>query len=912
MLLIILLNIVSAHADDHPTSINNITDCEWVNEQAYELAPEDAQTTDGYYSLGITGEPDVFLPGELYTVSLNGIKRGHSLTPFIGFIIWAEELKDDFNDTESDENAKPTTPPTTSTTSTTSAPPTSSSPPGSSTTSTPPTSIQNHPLGSFQPYDFQSKILKNCTLALMNATDLINATAVINPTVLINATGHAKIEVQVLWNAPTDIRNTCIRICARIDPVNISKTWSVLVRKICIAPSALSGFTQQPRIIEPCCACDEAKYEVAFESLWSRNTHPREFPPESYRAHFGDVIGASHTVQYRVWQEGRIASTGLKHLADDGSTTELEKELKAESNHIRTIIKARGISWRQVAGMGNPNTFAVFRVDARKHLMSLAAKLAPSPDWIVGVSALELCAANCTWISSLTLPLYPYDAGTNSGLSYTSRPVPTIPAVSVRALRPNWPHDARSPFFNSNKEMRPFGRVRLTRLRLYEKSCGIGDLMAELDRSGFGGVCATYEWEPWGPCSVTCGVGRMYRQRHYVWPAKAYLEDCRVPLSEHEQCNGPRVHCRAISDYEPDPAESSGPCAVSTWSAWSPCEGCGVRARTRHYLVPRAHKRCHIGFRARTVMHQAIPCDAGPCQKPPKAYENATNFDWFFIDIPRGECPVTHWGEWSPCSARCGRGRRLRTRLYVSRNSRTQQLLTRRQIYGWNKRFAELQSISIPNENLTSSDPEVDALVQDHLERCQFTLTQQEALCDGPEGICPNETVSAEVCKLPMSVGYCRGYEERWFYEWATGLCEPFGYTGCGGNANNFRTYEHCLHSCSMSRKSSSEITTVAPVKATTKKLKPTPLSNVNEVMQNDTPLLQAADISSCEIGPWLGWGHCFGDCDRAIKLNYRLVRRKTAGSLKHCGELMKSQPCKPRHCKNLILTTTHATVEVN
>lgn len=71
--------------------------------------------------------------------------------------------------------------------------------------------------------------------------------------------------------------------------------------------------------------------------------------------------------------------------------------------------------------MGNPSTFAVFRVDARNHLVSLAAKLAPSPDWFVGVSALELCNVNCTWRTSITLPLYPYDAGTDSGISYTVR-----------------------------------------------------------------------------------------------------------------------------------------------------------------------------------------------------------------------------------------------------------------------------------------------------------------------------------------------------------------------------------------------------------------------------------------------------------------------------------------------------------
>lgn len=89
-----------------------------------------------------------------------------------------------------------------------------------------------------------------------------------------------------------------------------------------------------------------------------------------------------------------------------------------QSDHIRTIIKARGISWQQVAGSGIPSTFAVFRVDAKNHLVSLASKLAPSPDWILGVSALELCNLNCTWRRSAVLPLYPYDAGTDSGVSY--------------------------------------------------------------------------------------------------------------------------------------------------------------------------------------------------------------------------------------------------------------------------------------------------------------------------------------------------------------------------------------------------------------------------------------------------------------------------------------------------------------
>lgn len=49
----------------------------------------------------------------------------------------------------------------------------------------------------------------------------------------------------------------------------------------------------------------------------------------------------------------------------------LESELKAESEHIRTIIKARGISYPNVTG----KTFAVFRVDKQHHLMSLVSMI---------------------------------------------------------------------------------------------------------------------------------------------------------------------------------------------------------------------------------------------------------------------------------------------------------------------------------------------------------------------------------------------------------------------------------------------------------------------------------------------------------------------------------------------------------
>lgn len=57
-------------------------------------------------------------------------------------------------------------------------------------------------------------------------------------------------------------------------------------------------------------------------------------------------------------------------------------------------------------------------MDSRHHLMSIVSRIDPSPDWIVGVSSLELCLKNCSWIESKLLNLYPWDVGTDDGITY--------------------------------------------------------------------------------------------------------------------------------------------------------------------------------------------------------------------------------------------------------------------------------------------------------------------------------------------------------------------------------------------------------------------------------------------------------------------------------------------------------------
>lgn len=62
-------------------------------------------------------------------------------------------------------------------------------------------------------------------------------------------------------------------------------------------------------------------------------------------------------------------------------------------------------------------------------------KMIPSPDWFVGVDSLNLCEGG-QWKQEVTLDLQPYDAGTDSGFTFSSPNFPTSPQEKVTKVRP--------------------------------------------------------------------------------------------------------------------------------------------------------------------------------------------------------------------------------------------------------------------------------------------------------------------------------------------------------------------------------------------------------------------------------------------------------------------------------------------
>ncbi|XP_020834243.1 tissue factor pathway inhibitor 2 [Phascolarctos cinereus] len=65
--------------------------------------------------------------------------------------------------------------------------------------------------------------------------------------------------------------------------------------------------------------------------------------------------------------------------------------------------------------------------------------------------------------------------------------------------------------------------------------------------------------------------------------------------------------------------------------------------------------------------------------------------------------------------------------------------------------------------------------------------------------ICKNFCAPVKIphfCYSPRDEGSCSANVTRYHFNWKSKICEPFTYTGCGGNENNFVSLRDCVHVC--------------------------------------------------------------------------------------------------------------------
>lgn len=194
---------------------------------------------------------------------------------------------------------------------------------------------------------------------------------------------------------------------------------------------------------------DSARYRLELDLTWSANTHPHEWPPEG--GHMSDLVGATHTARYVMFADGRTASSGLKLVAENGRPSILKAELAEARRRERvgTTFRAGGLAQM-------PGAIAVeFETDEQYPLVSFVTMIAPSPDWFTGVASVSL-RANGRWRERITLALWAWDAGTDSGASYLSDNSETQPAQSIRLVA--------TPHFLSASGLKGMGEVVLVKV----------------------------------------------------------------------------------------------------------------------------------------------------------------------------------------------------------------------------------------------------------------------------------------------------------------------------------------------------------------------------------------------------------------------------------------------------------------
>ncbi|XP_036334470.1 spondin-1-like [Rhagoletis pomonella] len=333
--------------------------------------------------------------------------------------------------------------------------------------------------------------------------------------------------------------------------------------------------------------------------------------------------------------------------------------------------------------------------------------------------------------------------------------------------------------------------------------------------------------------TVTCGKGIRMRTRLYVNPEAAFAVDCSRQLVSKEMCAAPIAECNGqpqddddegenlarAASLVTDDGEGAGVCKTTPWSVWSECSascGIGITMRTRTFLNHLGRKRCpHI-----TIVEKQ------KCMRPDCTFEE--------VELPDPMCPTTQWSDWSPCTATCGRGVTIRTRLLLLENGAVKDNCTKR-----------------------------------------MELNQQKE-CTVPQECTINMEMAKEICVESYDSGPCRGVYKRYAYNMEYGRCESFTYGGCRGNRNNFLTESDCLNTCSMLRTA-----------AFTNSRAPSRLSYPEAY--------QAADYGAvdCVMSEWSNWSQCSVSCGTGYSNRSRYVITEP----KNGGQPCPKRKVKVRRC---------------
>jgi len=168
-------------------------------------------------------------------------------------------------------------------------------------------------------------------------------------------------------------------------------------------------------------------YTVTFTFDWNRTDFPTDYPSGP---HFSRLVGWVHQTEDTFFKEGKTATNGIEQMAENGVTSTLVAELEA------FVKNGKGLKTYTGSGLsGGVGTISIdVEVTTDFPAVSLATMLAPSPDWYVACVAVNLLDSNNQFVAKKTVVGHVYDAGTDSGTTFTSTNADINPRIPIAKI----------------------------------------------------------------------------------------------------------------------------------------------------------------------------------------------------------------------------------------------------------------------------------------------------------------------------------------------------------------------------------------------------------------------------------------------------------------------------------------------
>lgn len=174
-------------------------------------------------------------------------------------------------------------------------------------------------------------------------------------------------------------------------------------------------------------AQSKAIYNITFNSIWNATDHTAV--PAG--AHWSKLVGASHKNENAFLEFGKMASTGIKNIAEFGNNTEFENEvnLSISNKEANQYINGSALS----SSTGNV-TITNLEMNTDFPFLTLVSMIAPSPDWIVVMNSINLLDNSSNWKNEIIIDVFIYDAGTDSGTNYNASNLKTSPFENITKI----------------------------------------------------------------------------------------------------------------------------------------------------------------------------------------------------------------------------------------------------------------------------------------------------------------------------------------------------------------------------------------------------------------------------------------------------------------------------------------------